>query len=184
MSDTVKTSCSVISGLTYNLCTQNMGGIRRIFVAGRDAVQGIAIGSDSAITGDCITGITMASGETFQEILIKKNTCSVSSELQIGDGSSFVQTTLEIALRRQDSAKRMLLNSMILGECYVIYEDSNGLRWLLGKDEPVVCSAGGAETGTQKADVNQYTMSLQDTSLDYPYELNDSAFNAAIGVNE
>lgn len=178
----IKNSCATISGISYSLCDMNMGGISKIYVANRTDVESVATGTSQTITGNCITGITMASGKTFQEVLIKKNTCSMTSELQIGDGSSYVQTTLEIALRRQDSQKRMFLNSMILGECYVIVEDSNHFKWLLGLDEPVVCSAGGAESGTQKADVNQYTLSLQDTSLDYPFEVEESAFNAAIGA--
>lgn len=178
----IKNSCATISGISeYDLCTPNMGGIARLWVCNRTDVESITTGTSQTIVGNCITDIEMASGKTFQEVFIKKNTCSMTSELQIGDGSSYVQTTLEIALRRQDSQKRMFINSMILGECYVIVEDSNHYKTLLGYDEPVVCSAGGAETGTAKGDINQYTLSLQDESLDYPFEVEESAFLAAIG---
>ena len=180
----IKNSCATISGVTYDLCTSNMGGIARLWVANRTDVESVTTGTSQTIVGDCITDIEMASGKTFQEVLIKKNTCSMTSELQIGDGSSYVQTTLEIALRRQDSQKRMFLNSMILGECYVIVEDSNHFRWLLGLDEPVVCSAGGSESGQAKQDVNQYTLSLQDESLNYPFEVDEDAFLAATGEDD
>ena len=43
--------------------------------------------------------------------------------------------------------------------------------WYLGKDMPVMASAGGAESGTAYTDGNRYTITLQDNSMDYPYEV-------------
>ena len=178
-------ACSTISGITYSLCTNNLGGVRAIYLANREDVVSIATGTDSAITGTCITGITMASGKTFQEFTVRKNTCSMTSTLNVSDnGSSYVSTELSIVLRRMDSAKRMAMNALILGECYAIVLDANNIAWLLGFDEAVTCTAGGAETGTAKGDSNQYTLTLTDESLEYPYEINASALNAALGKGE
>lgn len=175
-------NCSTISAVTYSLCEPNMGGVRAIYLANRDDVTSIAVGTDSAITGTVITGITMASGKTFQEFTVRKNTCSMTSTLNVNEnGSNFVSTELSIILRRMDSNKRMAMNALILGECYAIVEDANGLRWLLGFDEPVTCTAGTGETGTAKGDANQYTVTLGDESMEYPYELNTASFNAAVG---
>jgi hypothetical protein len=174
-------ACSTISGLTYSLCANNMGGVKSILLCNREDVTSIQTGTDASITGTCITGITMASGKTFQEFTIRKNTCNMASTLQVGDGSTYVSTELSIVLRRMDSAKRMAMNALILGECYAIVVDANNIAWLLGFDEAVTCTAGGAETGTAKGDVNQYTLTLTDESLEYPYEINASALASATG---
>lgn len=177
-------ACSTISGVTYSLCESNMGGVKAIYLANREDVTAINTGTDSAITGTCITGITMASGKTFQAFTVRKNTCSMTSNLQVSDnGSSYVSTELSIVLRKMDSAKRMAMNALILGECYAIVVDANNIAWLLGFDEPVTCTAGTGETGTAKGDANQYTLTLTDESLDYPYELNATSLAAAIGSN-
>ena len=174
-------ACSTISGITYSLCESNMGGVKAIYLANREDVTAIQTGTDASITGTCITGITMASGKTFQEFTVKKNTCSMTSTLNVGDNSTYVSTELAIVLRRMDSAKRMAMNALILGECYAIVVDANNIAWLLGFDEAVTCSAGTGETGTAKSDANQYTLNLTDESLEYPYEINASAFASATG---
>lgn len=174
-------ACSTISGITYSLCESNMGGVKAIYLANREDVTAIQTGTDASITGTCITGITMASGKTFQEFTVKKNTCSMTSTLNVGDNSTYVSTELAIVLRRMDSAKRMAMNALILGECYAIVVDANNIAWLLGFDEAVTCSAGTGETGTAKSDANQYTLTLTDESLEYPYEINASALAAATG---
>ena len=158
-----------------------MGGVKAIYLANREDVTAIQTGTDASITGTCITGITMASGKTFQEFTVKKNTCSMTSTLNVGDNSTYVSTELAIVLRRMDSAKRMAMNALILGECYAIVVDANNIAWLLGFDEAVTCSAGTGETGTAKSDANQYTLNLTDESLEYPYEINASAFASATG---
>lgn len=175
-------ACSTISGLTYSLCTNNMGGVKSILLCNREDVASIQTGTDASITGTCITGITMASGKTFQEFTIRKNTCSMTSTLNVSDnGTSYVSTELSIVLRKMDSAKRMAMNALILGECYAIVVDANNIAWLLGFDEAVTCTASGGETGTAKGDANQYTLTLTDESLEYPYEISATALAAATG---
>ena len=175
-------ACSTISGVTYSLCESNMGGVKAIYLANREDVASVQTGTSETIEGACIATITMASGHTFQEFLVRKNTCSMTSTLNVSDnGSSYVSTELSIVLRKMDSAKRMAMNALILGECYAIVIDANNIAWLLGFDEAVTCTAGGAETGTAKADSNQYTLTLTDESLEYPYELSASALAAATG---
>lgn len=185
MSAVNKNSCATISGLSYSLCEQNMGGIRSILLANREDVESITTAStSSSISANCITGIEMASGKTFQEFTIRKGTCGFESNLQINDnGTSYVQTDLSIVLRRMDSNKRMAMNALILGEVYAIVVDANNSAWLLGFDEAVTCTAGQGSTGVAKSDANQYTLTLTDTSLEYPFELTTEALNDAKGID-
>lgn len=179
----ISNNCSTISGISYSLCENCAGGVREIYLANRSDVESIATGStDASISGNCITGITMASGKTFQKFTVRKNTCSMESTLNVNEnGSNYVSTVLSVVLRRMDSLKRMAMNALILGEVYAIVVDSNNCKWMLGFDEPVTCTSGSASTGVNKGDANQYALELTDESLEYPFEMNESSFNAAIG---
>ena len=150
-------ACNKLTGFTQDSCLSNIGGIKRVWLA--EYVDGAAeTATTSGITS--VTGFT--TGITWQEFPLKKNSAQATSEYQIGDGGSvFVQTTLEMNFNRQDANKRMAMVSLAGNELIAVYEDANGNRWFLGKDNPVSISAGGGETGTQKTDVNKYSVSLQ-----------------------
>ena len=70
----------------------------------------------------------------------------------------------------------------------IICQDANGRCWYLGKDMPVMASAGGAESGTTYTDGNRYTITLQDNSKDYPYEVKTApsaeADNSYVNLSE
>ena len=157
-------ACNKLTGFTQDSCLGNIGGIKRVWLA--EYVDGAAeTATTSGITS--VTGFT--TGITWQEFPLKKNSAQATSEYQIGDGGSvFVQTTLEMNFNRQDANKRMAMVSLAGNELMAVYEDANGNRWFLGKDNPVSISAGGGETGTQKTDVNKYSVSLQDDSMELP----------------
>ena len=157
-------ACNKLTGFTQDSCLGSIGGIKRVWLA--EYVDGAAeTATTSGITS--VTGFT--TGITWQEFPLKKNSAQATSEYQIGDGGSvFVQTTLELNFNRQDANKRMAMVSLAGNELMAVYEDANGNRWFLGKDNPVSLSAGGAETGTQKTDINKYMVSLQDDSLELP----------------
>ena len=170
-------ACNKLTGFTQDSCLGNIGGIKRVWLA--EYIDGAALTNTvtSADTIQSVTGFT--SGITWEEFPLKKNSAQATSEYQIGDGGSvFVQTTLEMNFNRQDSAKRMAMVSLAGNELMAVYEDANGSKWFLGKDNPVSISAGGGETGTQKTDVNKYSVSLQDDSMELPLPVYNTFPNA------
>ena len=82
-----------------------------------------------------------------------------------------VSTDVVLSFLKQDTNKRLEISALSIGELVVIVQDANGRHWYLGKDMPVMASAGGAESGTAYTDGNRYTITLQDNSKDYPYEV-------------
>ena len=87
------------------------------------------------------------------------------------NGVNYVSTDLVLVFNRMETLKRIEVAALALGDLAVIVKDSNGLYWYLGKDEPVVSTAGSGETGTARGDGNKYSVTLQDTSATYPYEI-------------
>lgn len=101
-----------------------------------------------------------------------KNTGSMTSTLNVSEtaGSSFT-TEVSLTFMKQDSAKRLEMLGLLLGQCMVVVKDANGKYWLLGLDSPVEASAGTAVTGTASGDLNGYTVTLKDDSKLLPLEV-------------
>lgn len=160
-------ACGILKTFSQDTCIGNIGGVKRVWIAEYDNGNVISTGETDGVVS--VTAVTLASGITWQEFPLKKNSASVESAYQVGDGGSvFCQTTLAMTFNRQDAAKRMAIQSLALNEVIAIYEDANGNRWFLGKDNPVTLSEGGGSTGQQKTDLNSYNVSLVDDSMELP----------------
>lgn len=157
-------------------CTSNVGGIRKAWICDYTDLTGITVGTQGMIT-EIAEGIFKG-----HEYCFKKNTSSMTSTLNVdaANGVNFVQTDLALVFSKQDTDKRIELSALSLGEVGVLVLDANGKYWLLGKEEPVTATAGGAETGTNRTDGNKYTITLTDYASTYPYEVDSAAAQKAI----
>ena len=161
-------------------CEGNLGGILEVYLANKDNVAAVP-GEVSGVT--YITGITLSDNEEFKKYYVRKNTSSMTKEVVVNDnGSTYVQTSLNLVFARMDAAKRLEMNALCQADLVALVKDANGIVWFLGYDDAVTLSAGGGETGTNRGDNNQYTTTLQDESADFPYPVTEDAFNAAIGA--
>jgi hypothetical protein len=159
--------CSqTLSGIARD-CAANMGGIVEVYLANKSDVSAVTE------TSGKITAITMASSAKFKTYQFKPATSSMSSNYQVNqeNGTVFVQTDLLMVFNRMETAKRIEISAMAQGELCAIVKDANGLYWLLGKDEPLLISAGDGLSGTARADRNGYSITLQDNSLEMPAEI-------------
>lgn len=167
-------SCiQTLSGLTRD-CAANMGGILEVMIANADDVSSVAI------TDGIITTISMAASAKFKKYLFAKNTGNLTStyNLDPASGVRYVTSELLLQFNRMETAKRVEITALALGDLVVIVKDANGKYWYLGKDEPVNASASDAQTGTARGDANRYTITLQDNSLEMPYEVDSSIVDA------
>lgn len=154
-----------LTGITAD-CLPSMGGLKMVYIANYSDVASITV------TDGEVTAITMASSAKFKKYYFRRNTASMTSTLNVdvANGSS-VSTDVSLSFLRQETAKRIEISALSIGELVLLVEDANGKVWYLGKDMAVMASAGGAETGTNYTDGNKYTITLQDNSMDYPYEV-------------
>lgn len=148
-------------------CSPSLGGIKRVLLANYDDVSGVTLADE------IITTITMANSAKFKSFLFKPNTGSMTSTLNksIENGTIFWATDLVLSFSKQETSKRIEINALAIGELVAIVEDMNGKFWYLGKDEPVMATAGDAPTGTARADKNGYSITLQDNAKQSPYEV-------------
>lgn len=147
-------------------CQGSMGGLKSVAIANHSDVTSVKI------VDDMITNIVLADGKKFKQYNFRKNTASMTSTLNadVTTGSS-VSTDVVLSFLRQDTAKRVEMSALSLGELVMIVTDANGKSWYLGKDMPVTASAGTGESGTAFSDANRYEITLQDTSLTWPFEI-------------
>ena len=158
-------SIHTLSGIARD-CASNMGGILEVLLANKSEVT-------PSISSGKVTAIAMASSAKFHKYQFSPETASMSSNLQVNaqNGTKYWQTDLLMVFNRMETTKRVEIMAMAQGELVAIVKDANGLYWFLGMDEPITISAGDALTGTARADRNGYSATLQDNSLELPYEI-------------
>lgn len=159
-------SCTqILNGIQVD-CEPSMGGLRVVYIANHTDVV------DFKVDEGKIVEINMAQDAKFKTYSFRRNTAYMTSTLSVdpANGSS-VSTDVSLSFLKQDTQKRIEISALSIGELAMIVQDANGRYWFLGKDMPVMASAGGAESGTTFTDGNRYTITLQDNSKDYPYEI-------------
>jgi hypothetical protein len=147
-----------------------MGGIVEAHAINREYVEKI-----TASEG-IISEITITSAEKFKSFYFNRNTGSMTSNytLDPATGVRFVTTDLVLQFNRMETSKRVEVTALAQNELALIVKDANGKYWLLGKDEPVIATAGEGVTGTARGDRNGYGITLQDTYLEMPYEVDET----------
>lgn len=167
-----------LAGITLD-CTNSMGGIKTVYIANYGDVANIEVGEDGEITS-----IVMNDSATFKPYQFRKQTGSMTSTLNVDEttGLNYVSTELSLVFTKMETAKRLELAALSIGQLAVIVEDCNGMFYYLGKDDYVSASAGGANTGTSKSDANSYTLTLKDESTTYPHLVAKNAVQDVIGL--
>jgi hypothetical protein len=159
-----------LAGITLD-CTNNKGGIKTVYIANFGDVTGFEENEG------VITGITMNGEAKFKPYQFRKNTSSMNSTLTADEtnGLNYVTTEVSLVFTKMDTAKRVEMAALSLGQLAVIVLDSNGIYWYITPDDYASASAGTGETGTAKGDRNAYTLTLSVENDSYPIEIAESA---------
>ena len=161
-------------------CNPNMGGIQKVWMILKSDITNDPTPEQGM---DKITELTVAEGEgKVNAFNFRKGAASMTSNLQKDDtnGSYFWLTDLVMNFQRMETSKRAAIMALTLAEACAIVQDANGVYWFLGLDEYLAATAGTAETGTAKTDANKYSVTLQDSSLALPYEIEKSVAEAIV----
>lgn len=147
-------------------CDTSAGGIKRVLIAQKDDVTIGAVDENGVITE-----ITLAEGKYFVQWLFRKNTGSYTTALTSDPaiGTQAVTTDLNLQFTKAEATKRLEIQSAINAAAVVIIEDMYGQYILLGKDNEVSVTAVNQQSGTAVTDLNGYTLTFQDTSLELPH---------------
>lgn len=172
-------ACSQSLTSIINDCAKSIGGLKIVYAANYSDVTA-TVG-----TGGMIDSITMNGTAKFKKFEFRKNTAYMTTTLNVdaANGNSF-STDVYLSFLKQDTAKRLAVSALAIGDLVLIVQDANGHYWYLGYQLPVTASAGGAESGTAFTDGNRYTITLQDVSSDFPYEIDDDTVDINALIQE
>ena len=161
-------------------CHTAAGGIKRVLIAQKEDVDIKTVDENGVITE-----ITMATGKYFVQWLFRKNTGSFTTSLTSDPaiGTQAVTTDLNLQFTKAEATKRLEIQSAINAAAVVIVElqdkiedkDENGNKVLkdqfilLGKDNEVSVTAVNMQSGTAMTDLNGFTLTFQDVSLELPH---------------
>lgn len=159
-------------------CDTSAGGIKRILIAQKDDVATINVDETTGI----IDEITMVSGKYFVQWLFRKNTGNYTTSLtsDVAIGTQAVTTDLNLQFTKAEAVKRLEIQSAINASAVIIIEDMYGQYILLGLDNDVTITAVNQQSGTAITDLNGYTLTFQDTSLELPHFVDVSIINSLL----
>jgi hypothetical protein len=171
-------ACNNVTLIGINAkCDTSAGGIKRVLLAQKEDVTIKTVDEQGVITE-----ITMASGKYFVQWLFRKNTGNYSTSLTSDPaiGAQAVTTDLNLQFTKAEATKRLEIQSAINAAAVVIIEDMYGQYILLGKDNEVTVTAVNQQSGTAISDLNGYTLTLQDVSLELPHFVDPSIISGLL----
>ena len=173
-------ACNLTSAIALD-CLDAIGGIKTLWVS-----------SDfdyTTFTAGATAGITALSGGTgsFYQIQVAKDVASFTETFNISNtnGTAFFTQEVTIPVQHLDSAKRQQIQLLTYNRASrCVFEDNQGLYWMVGLTRGCVVSTGTTTTGTAPGDATQYSFVLQGMEPEMAYQVNTLAsFTGTTFVN-
>jgi hypothetical protein len=149
-------SCYISSGLQLG-CSDGIGGIKKIYIVGGG---GAVTGYTYDATGE-ITGATSTTGTTLYGFELKRNTSSLTQNIQknFENGSIFFAQELVAVFFKYDQDKRNQVKILSQNDkIQIVAVDQNDVQYLLGQVNGLYLGSGSAATGTNFADRNGFEL--------------------------
>ena len=159
-------TCEVIQGRQLAGCVKNnVGGIKRVYIANHNDVVSTTIEDGTIYTGstvDQIVDITMASGKEFFIFDTVKETSSFTQaiEANIQNGTLSFVPTVELIFNKLDAPTRNLIQMLSVSLLDVIILDSNDNLWYLGRINGMDLTAAELTSGVAQGDRNGSTLTF------------------------
>lgn len=157
-----------LSGIAMG-CKDNLGGIKEVYIIKSADVTAKTLNTEKSQ----IATIETATDAKFKTYKFRKGTASMTSTASSDEaiGNFSVATELSLQFSKMETSKRLEIMALCLEDVEVMVLDWNGKYWYLGYDFPVSASAATGVTGTASTDLNGYTVTLADTSAEFPFEV-------------
>jgi hypothetical protein len=164
-------ACNLTAAIALD-CLDSIGGIKTLWVS-----------TDfdyTSITAGATAGITALSGGTgdFYQIQVAKDVASFTETFNVSNtnGTAFFEQAVTIPVQHLSSAKREQIQLLAYNRASrVVFEDNNGLYWLVGLTRGCVLSTGTTTTGTAVGDATQYSFVLTAQEPEMAYQVSTLA---------
>lgn len=161
-------------------CADNFGGVERVWVADRSSWTK----ASSTVTEGVITLANAIEATDFVELKFDQNLTNYTETANFTEGVGLTYTT-ECAMEfyKMDSSKREAIDHLAHNKQMIaIVLDNNGVAHFMGFNWGVKVSAVTGTTSASITDVNNYQVTLQDTTrlLNYVVAPSDTVLAALI----
>ena len=153
----MSTTCNLSAAIALD-CLDAIGGIKTLWVASDFDYTTFTAGSTAGITA--LSGAT----GTFYQIQVAKDVASFTETFNVSNtnGTAFFTQEVTIPVQHLSSDKRAQIQLLTYNRASrVVFEDNNGLYWMVGLTRGCVVSTGTTVTGTAPGDASQYSFVLQ-----------------------
>lgn len=159
-------TCEVIQGRQLAGCIKNnVGGIKRVYIANHADVASTVIEDGTIYTGstvDQIVDITMGSGDKFFIFDTVKETSSFTQTIEsnVQNGTLSFSPTVELIFNKLDAPTRNLIQMLSVSLVDIMVLDSNDNLWYLGRVNGMDLTAAEMGSGVAQADRNGSTLTF------------------------
>jgi hypothetical protein len=161
-----------LSGAIALDCLDAIGGIKTLWVSTDFEYQSITAGATAGITA-----LTGGTGD-FYQIEVAKDTASFTETFNVSNtnGTAFFEQAVTIPVQHLSSAKRQQIQLLTYNRSSrVVFEDNNGLFWLVGLTRGCTVTTGSTTTGTAVGDATQYSFVLTAQEPEMAYQVQNLA---------
>ena len=150
-----------LNGLDNSCRDNNIGGVKEFYAVDYDYAKW-------TIDTDTHTIVPEFTSQIYTYKL-PKNTASLQTTYNT-DSDTYTNE-LTVNFYKWDTAKRLEFMALMDTPLAIIVKDNHNKYWYLGKDEAVLVSNGSANSGTQRTDRQEYSITFTDLTLELPYEV-------------
>ena len=143
-------ACQLIKGNEI-LCRDSVGGVKTIYLANFENVQGTTISS-----GIC-TDITMAGTTKFYTFQLSKEDAQFDSNVvaSLENSTVYFEETLTFSMNKMSASLMNQIKNLAQARLMAIVLDNNGTYWVAGVTLGVDLTEGTASTGKAFGDGNK-----------------------------
>lgn len=173
----MSTTCNLSAAIALD-CLDAIGGIKTLWVSSNFEPGTVTAGATAGITA--LAGAT----GTFYQIEVAKDVASFTETFNVSNvnGTCFFTQEVTIPVQHLSSAKRAQIQLLAYNRASrAVFEDNNGLYWIVGLTRGCVISTGTTTTGTAPGDATQYSFVLQAMEPEMAYQV--SSLSALTGTS-
>jgi len=164
-------ACNLTAAISLD-CLDSIGGIKTLYVS-----------TDfdyTTVTAGATAGITALSGGTgsFYQIQVAKDVASFTETFNVSNtnGTAFFDQAITIPVQHLSSDKRQQIQLLAYNRASrCVFEDNNGLFWMVGLTRGCVLTTGTTTTGTQVGDNTGYNFVLSSQEPEMAYQVSTLA---------
>lgn len=167
-------SCNTITAIENSCDADFVGGIKRMFVVEKCAIESLGYESPSGI----IDVITMVSPETFLPMYFKKNTSTYTEN--INTNGAITQTlTLVVNVINSDALNGV--QSLFRKDLVALVQDNNDMWRMFGEKNGLEATSGDVVPGTNSAsDIPTITVTMIGTERSFAKEVLEATAESVI----